>query len=191
MLNVREFSGVKYVCVINNNRQEGPYTQWTKKPEFKPYGKEQTAKVYLRVPRDCFVYEFTESRKLPTTFETDHVVVSLDLPPHAGRLLCVYPRELNAITVAPPAMCKRGQATTLEVTVTDSSNQPARGRQLFEVRITDPSGKEHDESGHYRAVDGKARVPFRPALNNPAGTWTIDVKERASGLTASKPVRVH
>lgn len=190
LLNVREFNGVKYVCVINNNRQPGPYTEWTKKEEFQPYGKEQTAKVYLRVSKGSVVYEFTESRKLPTTFENDHVVVSLKLPPHAGRLLCVYSRELKAITVAPPATCKRGQATSLDVTLTDSGNQPAKGRQLFDVKITDPSGKEHDESGLYRAADGKARVPFRPALNDAAGKWNVEVRERTSGLTTNTSVAV-
>jgi hypothetical protein len=105
-------------------------------------------------------------------------------------MLCVYPKEMKAITITPPAPCKRGQAATLDVTLTDGANQPVKGRQLLEVRILDPGGSVRDESGLYRAVDGTARVPFRPARNDAEGKWSVEVRERSSGLTAKSALVV-
>jgi hypothetical protein len=48
--------------------------------------------------------------------------------------------------------------------------------------ITDPSGASHDESGWYRLENGRASLPFRPALNDPPGRWKLTVVERTSGL---------
>jgi hypothetical protein len=190
LTNVREYHGVKYVSVINNRRQEGPYTQWTKNDSFQPYGKEQAAKVCLRVPPGSVVYEFTESRQLPTTFADGHVIATVNLPPHAGRLLCVYPRELQTLRIKVARRYPRGVSGAIEVAILDGLNQPVQGRQLLEVQVCDPAGKAHDESGLYRAVDGKARLPFRPAVNDTAGQWRVEVRERTSGLTGSKNVSV-
>ena len=188
LTNIREYHGVKYVSIVNDNRQEGPYTQWTKKPEFKPYGKAQRVKAVLRAPQESAVYEFTQSRRLPTTWENGRLVVSVDLPPHAGRLLCLYPKPLAEVAVQ-AGPCRLGVPTRIAVTALDGPGHPAPGRQLIEARLLDPAGKEHDESGLYRMADGKVAIPFRPALNDPPGTWRIEVRERTSGLTASAAIR--
>ena len=30
LVNTREADGIKYVVVVNNNRQAGPYSEWTR-----------------------------------------------------------------------------------------------------------------------------------------------------------------
>ena len=76
----------------------------------------------------------------------------------------------------------RGSSGTLQVTLLDAAGKPVSGRQLADVRIVDPAGQPHDESGLYRLERGRATVPFRPALNDAAGQYRVTVTERCSGL---------
>ena len=69
------------------------------------------------------------------------------------------------------------------MTLLDAAGKPVNGRQLADVRITDPAGQPHDESGLYRLERGRATVPFRPALNDAAGEYRVTVTERCSGLS--------
>ena len=188
--NLRETGGVRYVSVVNDNRQEGLYTQWTKNPNFKPYGKEQEATVWIKVPPGSVVYEFTGSKKLEAKADGDRLAVTVSLPPHAGRLLCVYPRELKQVRIDADAAFKRGQSGAIKVGVFDDQEKPAPGRQIVQVTVADPEGKAHDESGVYRVENGAVQVPFRPARNDAAGEWKVTVVERTSGLTQTKAFKV-
>jgi hypothetical protein len=184
LLNSRELGGVKYVVVVNNNRQAGPYAELAKRPEWKPYGKAQSATVSVAAPPGSAVYEFIASRKLTAEARDGRLLVDVDLPAAGGRVLCVYPAPFGKLDVQGGPVFSRGSAGTLGITLTDAAGKPASARQLADVRITGPTGERHDESGWYRLENGKATVPFRPALNDAAGEYTVSVTERTSGLTA-------
>ncbi|MDD5707085.1 MAG: hypothetical protein PHR35_14270 [Kiritimatiellae bacterium] len=188
---VRTSGGALYVTVVNNCRQAGPYTQWTGRPSFLPYGMEQGATVSIKAPADSVVYEFTESRQLATEYRDGRLLVHFQLPPHAGRVLCVYPRPFRKVTVSLSSRSfERGTPGTVTVEVRDGWRHCAAGRQLVDVRVLDPHGVLHDESGIYAAVDGRVTLPFRPARNDAPGMWRLDVRERTSGLSATMSVRV-
>ena len=183
LVNTREADGIKYVVVVNNNRQAGPYSQWTKKPDWQPYGKPQTARVSIAAPAGSAVYEFVTSQQLPAEFKDGRLAVDVALPAAGGRLLCVYPGAFGKLEVTGGPAFTRGAAGTLQVTLLDAAGKPVNGRQLADVRITDPAGQPHDESGLYRLERGRATVPFRPALNDAAGEYRVTVTERCSGLS--------
>ncbi|NLO72769.1 MAG: hypothetical protein GX100_01495 [candidate division WS1 bacterium] len=185
-VDTRERDGIKYVVVVNNNRQPGPYTEWMKRPTWMPYGKAQQAQVSILAPQGSVVYEFITSKKLPTEYRDGRLVVTLDLPPAGGRILCVYPAAISKLSVENPGPLTRGTPTTLKVSLTDDAGKPVTGRQLLQVTLTDPKGEERDESGWYRMENGQASVPFCPALNENAGNWKIAAVERTSGLTAGE-----
>lgn len=186
LVNTREADGIKYVVVVNNHRQAGPYSQWTKKPDWKPYGQPQTARVSIAAPTGSAVYEFVTSKPLPAAFRDGRLAVDIALPAAGGRLLCVYPGVFGKLAVIGPPAFTRGAAGALQVTLLDASGKPVDGRQLADVRITGPTGQPHDESGLYRLERGRATVPFRPALNDAAGEYRVTVTERCSGLNASR-----
>lgn len=189
LVNIRESDGVKYVSVINDNRQDGPYTRWTTNT-FKPYGKAQKAKACLRIPAGSVVYEFTQSLKLPLEREGDHWVTTIDLPPSGGRLLCIYPAPIKRIEIETERSYNAGATGLIKATILSSRRQTVPGRQLLQVDITDPDGRRHDESGLYRAVGGQAAIPFRPATNDRPGKWRITITERTSGISQSQTLRV-
>ena len=185
LLNVREYNGVKYVVVINNNRQSGAYTRWTNISLFKPYGKAQKVKLYLKASKNSAVYEFIKSKRLPAKESGSYLVVDITLPPHSGRLVCVYPKAFKKIRITLPKKLRVGTSATIKIVLLDTSGTLIKGRQLVKIRVLDPAGKEHDETGIYRLEDGKVDFAFRPALNEPAGQWRIEVIERTSALKAS------
>lgn len=187
---VRECDGVKYVVLINDCRRAGPYTEWTKNESFKPYGVPQKATVYLRVPPDRVVYEFTESRLLTTRKEGAHLVTEVALPAHAGRLLCIYLTPFGKIDIRSAAAYPAGRSGSITLALSDARGEAVRGRQLAEVTILGPDGRTHDESGLYRMEAGKTTIPFRPAIDEPVGTWQIRVRERTSGLTSEAALEV-
>jgi hypothetical protein len=189
-VSVREADGVRYVVVVNNSRQPGPYTEWTKNPGFKPYGRAQSATVSIKAPEGAAVYEFTESKRLTPGRQGDRISVTVDLPPHAGRAIAVYPAELEKIRIMPERRHRLGQSAVIRVAILDSRGNPAPGRQLIRAVVRDPRGRPHDESGLYATTAGKVELPFRPALNDTPGDWRIEVSERTSGLAATEAIRV-
>jgi len=184
MVGAREQDGVKYVTVLNNNRQAGPYTEWTKKPTWLPYGKAQEARVGILAPAGSVVYDFVTSKKLTAEYANGHLDLTVELPAVGAAVLCVYPKEFGELAVKPVGAYTRGTPGTLEITLPDATGKALPGWQLVDVEITDPAGQPHDESGYYRLTGGKATLPFRPALNEAAGAWQVKVTERCSGLSA-------
>ncbi|NQT94295.1 MAG: hypothetical protein HQ559_16160, partial [Lentisphaerae bacterium] len=187
---IRECDGIRYIAVINNLHRPGPYTEWTKSPDFQPYGKAQTATLYVKAPKTSALYEFTESTRLTAREEQDHLAVTLALPPNAGRLVCVYPAEMNEIRITTEPEYRLGQSSGLDVAILDGRRANVPGRQLIQVTISDPQGRVHDESGIYPVKDGQVSIPFRPALNDAAGEWRVDVRERTSGLAVTEVLLV-
>ena len=190
MVGAREQDGVKYVTVLNDNRQAGPYTEWTQKPNWHPYGKEQSAHVSILAPVASVVYDFTTSKQIPADYANGHLDLTVDLPAVGGVVLCVYPREFGKVAVTPTGAYTRGTPGTIEIALPDAMGKPLAGWQLVDVEITDPAGQPHDESGYYRLTGGKVTLPFRPALNESAGAWHVKVTERCSGLSASAVLTV-
>lgn len=183
MVGARERDGVRYITVLNNNRQPGPYTELSKKPTWKPYGKAQEARVSILAPAGSVVYDFATSRKLAAEYANGRVELTVDLPAVGGAVLCVYPKEFGELVVKPAGAYTRGTPGTLEISLTDNAGKALPGWQLVDVEITDPAGNTHDESGYYRLEGGKVTVPFRPALNEAAGAWQVKVTERCSGIS--------
>ncbi|PIY40226.1 MAG: hypothetical protein COZ05_17950 [Armatimonadetes bacterium CG_4_10_14_3_um_filter_59_10] len=196
LINVREADGVRYVAVINNHRQAGPYTEWTrarqseKKEVFQPYGKAQSAKVYLKAPAETVIYEFTQSARATAMKEDGRTVVKLDLPASGGRLLCLYPTAIASVKATVSPSVRLGSSADVAVSVLDVNGAPVGGRQLVEAKILGPAGSVHDESGLYRAMNGRAMIPFRPAINDVPGVWKIELRERTSGLQSVVAVTV-
>ena len=184
LTSVRGKDGVKYVIVVNDNRQAGQYTEWTKDSDFMPYGKAQKATVSLLAPADSAVYEFTESKALPTKSESGRLTVTVDLPPHAGRVLCVYPESLDKLSVDVGKVQALGSRNVIKVKMFDKKGGRPHGIQLARISVVDPDGVEHDESGIYRMTAGAVDIPLRLAVNDKPGAWTIKAVEKTTGLSA-------
>jgi len=76
----------------------------------------------------------------------------------------------------------KGKSGLIDFSIVDASGKEVKGRQIISVKITNPDGAVNDASGLFRAVNGKASITFRPALNDKPGPWCIEVREQTSGL---------
>lgn len=184
LLNTRHADGVDYVSVINDARRSGPYTTWTGHADFQPYGTQQWASVAFRAPEHGAIYDFTAAQRLATTLSNGYQVARVLLPPHAGKLFCVYPAALASLEVVAPTG-SLGATEWIDVTLRDAAGLAAPGRQLVEVVIIDAAGGRHDESGLYALSNGVARIPLRLAGNDTPGSWSVEIRERTSGLAAT------
>jgi hypothetical protein len=59
-----------------------------------------------------------------------------------------------------------------------------------QLTIRDASGREAEGSGYYGAADGSLSVKLDIASNETPGTWSIHVKELASGMETTRYLRV-
>lgn len=181
-LSIRESNGARYVSIVNDNRRAGEYTRLVGRDEFRPYGKAQTAEVCLRMPVRRPVYDFLSGKQVEGRMEKGWFVCTVELPPARGVVLCEYPsdpKELRCRTDGPLA---RGRRQKLELRLMDADKRPVSGRQIVDVKIVDPEGGVHDESGFYLLVNGEGSVPIGIALNDLPGEWTIVAKERSTGV---------
>ena len=56
--------------------------------------------------------------------------------------------------------------------------------------MTDPNGRQAERSGNYASTDGALTLELDLASNDTPGVWQIKVRESASGLTATRHLRV-
>ena len=91
---------------------------------------------------------------------------------------------------APPATATRGTIVPIPVTLTAENGAPMPGRMGLEVEVRDAAGVPHDESGIYPVNEGQVTIDLRPALDDPAGAWTITCTDVAGTLHGTATVNV-
>lgn len=185
----KEYDGVSYVTVINNARGTGSSILTDFKPDaaYRPYGASQRIATHLKVPNGGVVYEIdpVAGGRLVATGNTAPVV-ELDYQAAEGKVLAVYPKPLSEVRVAFGGDFEQGGVAYADVTVLDSDGDPAPGRQVVSVSVTDPCGTRTDETGIY-TVEGTKRIPIRFTRNAACGTldgapWTMVTTDITSGL---------
>lgn len=187
---LREFNGARYISIVNNNRTAGDYTRLTGREEFRPYGKAQTAEVRLRMPTRRPVYDFASGKEVEGRIEKGFFICTVELPAARGVILCEYPSVPKMLGCRIGGPLVRGRPEQLKLRLMDADKRPVPGRQIVDVRITDPDGVVHDESGFYLLVNGEGSVPFRVALNDSPGKWVVTAKERSTGIGGTIKVGV-
>jgi hypothetical protein len=102
-----------------------------------------------------------------------------------GQLVALSRQRVVTVTANVAGATERGRETAVEVHVTDAAGQPVKGYLPLNVQVQTPAGRSAEWSGSYVITDGTFRLPLRPALNHPAGTWQVTATERMSGLNAT------
>ena len=68
--------------------------------------------------------------------------------------------------------------------------RPVPGVLAVEFTLTNPQGNVSPVSGVRQARNGAAAFDWAPAVNDPAGTWTMTATELVTGRKADAAVRV-
>jgi len=115
------------------------------------------------------------SEAIPLSLPDDIPTLDLDVPAIDGRIITLYPNPIAGLDcrVAPGARPGGQLAYTLRVLGPDG--QPARGRQVLHITVTDPRGRSRPRYGGDRATQGgvyQGRFPV--AINELPGAWNLE-----------------
>lgn len=197
----RRAGDADYIFLVNDAREAGDYVgQYGRVHE---RGVPTSAEVRVRSDATA-IYDLVEHHAVPFRREGADksqaaegaarpeatLVVPLTLGPCEGRLLLASPRPIAGVTVTGPDAAVIGRRWSGQITVTDSSGQPINAVIPLEVEIRDSDGRTAEFTGHYGATAGRLDLNLDLAANDHPGVWEIRVRELASGLRATRYVRV-
>lgn len=113
---------------------------------------------------------------------------TLDLPRGGALLLAVLPYRVEGLDGEAGIAADRGGQADIAFAVR-ADRRP--GRHVLRVRVFDPAGRERPEYGAViEAPEGRGVFRFAPALNDPAGSWTVLGRDAAAGVEAQAEVAV-
>lgn len=151
-------------------------------PEFKSnerFARARTLK--LNLPAPMYVYDLRKGQSLG---RASSVPVNLD--PYEPAMYAIGAEELPHMTVAAPEQLMRGETATIGISLPAT----AASVHAIHIDIVDGSGKALEPySGNLLAQNGHAVWSVPIALNDPAGTWTVRVRDVLSGQVQT--VRIH
>lgn len=144
----------------------------------------QSFKAELKLPEKSYLYDSREGKYLGWS-DTFHI----ELTPGDGKVFAVLPYKVEKIILPVPAEVEKGSCADIQFKVKASNGQPSH--HVFLVEVFNPA---HENCLHYRRITessdgtGKIRIPF--ALNDPAGRWTVKIKDAATGTVENIYVNV-
>jgi len=139
---------------------------------------------------DGFVYDLVSRRRLETETTGGRLAFDVHLGPCDGKLLMITPREIDGIRIDAPEETERGRTANVTIAVIGSDGRPVDAVVPLEVNIRDSQGALAEFSGYYGAAAGSLKLALDVARNDPFGVWQIEVRELASGASASRYLRV-
>lgn len=113
---------------------------------------------------------------------TDHVELTLD--PAAPAMMAISDRRIFPVGVAAPAKIRLGETAELKFAST-------RPMSVLHIDIVDPAGRlvaAYSGNLRFRGGQGRKDIPF--ALNDPAGSWEIRVRDILTGDITTRRIRV-
>ncbi len=107
--------------------------------------------------------------------------------PFEPTILSVWPKDPGQFAFAAPATVTRGNPLNIGV----RPGSESLGQNVYHVDVTDPAGKArilYRANYVFGSQGGQINIPL--ALNDPAGAWTISIREVATGTTKNVTVQV-
>ena len=103
--------------------------------------------------------------------------ITTTLPAAEGKLFAVLPEANPVVSVSAPTSLTPGKVSPIVGTVKFPSGKAPRGAYPLWIEVIDPSGTNREFTRSLAAKDGTFSLPFIPAVNDPAGTWKVEVTD--------------
>ncbi|MBT3376195.1 MAG: hypothetical protein HN742_28845 [Lentisphaerae bacterium] len=154
-------------------------------------GAEQTVTISLCEAPEAVVYDLRAGRRLTSVAAADgRLSMPLRLAPGSAAVLAVYRQAPAALELDIAPQLRQGKAPLLRATLKGADGQLLQSRHGLELTVNRADGMRCDASAVYCLENGSTSIPLRLPLDAPVGTWQIDARELASGLTATATVEV-
>ena len=182
---VKDLGGARIIALMRNPQtmvsELGPVEYQSNEGFEKPIEVELNAN--LPGQEESFIYYDIRAGKKVAEGKSVKVTVQ----PFEPVILSVWPKDPGAFALAAPASIKRG--SPLNIGVKPGSSQARE--YVYHIDVTGPDGKPclpYRTNFTFGPDGGQINVPL--ALNDAAGSWTIAIREAATGTTKNVTVQV-
>ena len=188
IVRMRKFGDATYVFVVNDKREYGTYVG--QHGLVMENGFPSKGIVSLKA-ESANVYELTGAQFIvPKRGEDGSMSWPVNLGPCDGKIFMVTTKPLMGIKLEAPESAVVGNTAKITVQITTTQDAPTKAVIPVRVEIRDASGKLAEGSGFFAAENGIVDLQLNLAPNEDPGTWEIRVKELASGMAATKWMKV-
>ena len=187
VLRFRRYRDTDYLFALNDKRTFGDYVGHHGKVMEKGLPNSATLSVNRR---GGYVYDLVAHKAVPVKRTGSSLQFDAAFGPGDGRLFMLTSQAIAALKLGAPTKAKRGSPVNVTVAVVDGKGAPVAAVVPVQVKILDPQGRPAEGSGFYGAKDGKLALRLDLASNEATGTWTIKVKELASGMSGERKLAV-
>ena len=186
----RRWNDARYVFAINDHRTFGDYVgPWGLTME---KGLPYEGEVSLADGDGAVkaVYELSRGGEVPFTREGGRVKVPVKYTTNDGRIFAFLTTRIASVKVDAPAAVRAGGTLQVTLSALDGDGRPVAAPLPAEIRLYDAADREIDGAGWVCMQGGTCTVEFLTNLNDAAGSYRIVCRDRASGLTVARTVKV-
>ena len=171
MHNFYQNGNTQYLALLpvypKGNWEKMTAAQWNKK----------SFQTTLTIPEERYLYDAATGK-----YYGKNRNFKIRLTPGRPAILALLPYEIKLQTQV-PATAKQGESITVKATV------PGGAHHVFRCRVKNPAGKYLDYLHKVVSTkNGTVEFPIHFAWNDPAGDWTIELRDAASGITVSRKI---
>jgi len=183
----RRAGSADYLFVVNDRREAGTYVG--QHGLVLDSGLPSTGTLTLRRPAG-YVYDLATRQPVAAEAGGGSLRWPVALGPCDGGLFLVTDRPLERVEITATPVVRPGGRAEIVITLADSAGVPVDAVVPVEVEIRDPHGRPAEPSGHHATAGGRLVVPLDIATNDTPGSWTVRVRDGATGKTATAFLRV-
>ena len=143
--------------------------------------------LHVVLPKPAYVYDVRAGRRIG-----EARIDTLDTQVSRGRpaLFALLPYRVAGVTVAVPARVRAGAGLTASVSVSVDEGRPEFHVVHAAVFAPGSTTAHRQYSQNIACPNGTGEVTVPFALNDPTGTWTLELRDVASGVTARRTVEL-
>ena len=187
----RRWNDARYVFAINDYRTFGDYVgPWGLVME---KGLPYEGEVSLADGDGAVkaVYELSRGGEVPFTRADGRVKVPVKYATNDGRLFAFLNTRIASVKAEAPDAVRKGDILKVTFSALDAEGRPVAALLPAEMRLYDAAGREIDGAGWVCLQGGTCTVEFVTNINDAEGDYKIVCRDRASGLTAERMVKIN
>ncbi len=190
IFNVLENGPVKYIFMVNDKRTyDDRFGKWkTMHTKGVPQNVEAEINYTSNIPPT--LYDVRNHNIIPTKNINGKLKFSQKLKAADAAIIAVYPNPISNIKIELSESTKRGKTTSINISVFDSKGK-SYGTQPLYIRVTAVGDMATPYTDYYATNNGNLKLDILPALNQPKGTWRVEVTDLTSGISTYKNFKVH
>jgi hypothetical protein len=136
-------------------------------------------------------YDLVSGKKVPVAkTASGRYAITLSMQRFGGALVAWLPSQIACVKLSVPAATVANQPVRCKATVS-GQDRPIAGVIAVEFVLRDPAGRQSVVSDVRATSNGQAVFDWTPAVNDPAGPWTLQATELASGKQARIAIDVN